>query len=103
MSAESGIPQPDTRLPTPEYIPRGTYTPPAYTPVPPPSEWHHGHYAETAAAPAARSGTGNRGRGLAGRAASIGALLLKLCPTLFNFNTVVYLLLNVDVNEFFFR
>ena len=102
MSAESGIPQPDTRLPTPEYIPRGTYTPPAYTPVPPPSEWHHGHYAETAAAPAARPGTGNRGRGLAGGAAAIGALLLKLGPTLFKFKTVVYLLINVGVYAFFF-
>src|SRR5258708_9620487 len=102
MSAESGIPQPDTRLPTPEYIPRGTYTPPAYTPVPPPSEWHHGHYAETAAAPAGGSGAGHRGRGLAGGAAAIGALLLKLGPTLFKFKTIVYLLINVGVYAFFF-
>ncbi|HXA42279.1 MAG TPA: site-2 protease family protein [Candidatus Solibacter sp.] len=104
MSAESGLPQPDARLPIPEYIPRGTYTPPAYTPVPPPSEWHHGHYAEAAAAPVAGSGSGsrNRGRGLAGGAAAIGAVLLKLGPALFKFKAVLYLLINVGVYAFFF-
>src|SRR5258708_14298070 len=102
MAAEGGLPPPDARLPNPECIPRGTYTPPAYPRVPAPSEWHHGHYAETAAAPAAGSGAGNRGRGLAGGAAAIAALLLKLCPALFKFQTIVYLLINVAVYAFFF-
>src|SRR5258708_35377258 len=97
MSAESGLPQPDARQAVPEYIPRGTYTAPAYTPVPPPSEWHHGHYAEATTSPVAGSARGNRGRGLAGGAAAIGALLLKLGPTLFTFKTVVYLLINVGL------
>jgi Zn-dependent protease len=107
MTAESGFPQPDARQPVPEYIPRGSYTPPAYTPVPPPSEWHHGHFAETAA-PVGGSRPNNRGRAAATGAAGIGALLLKFgaalkfIPALFKFKTALYLLINIGVYAFFF-
>jgi Zn-dependent protease len=107
MTAESGIPQPDSGRPAPEYIPRGSYTPPAYTPVPPPNEWHHGHFAE-ADAPVAGTRSNNRGRAAATGAAGIGALLLKFgaalkfIPALFKFKTGLYLLINIGVYAFFF-
>ena len=107
MSFDSPVPQPVSPPPAPEYIPRGTYTPPAYTPVPPQSEWRHGHYAETGTA-AGGSATGNRGRAAATGAAGIGALLLKFgaalkfIPALFKLKTGLYLLINIGVYAFFF-
>jgi Zn-dependent protease len=107
MSFDSGIPQPVSPPPVPEYIPRGSYTPPTYTPVPPQSEWHHGHFAETTA-PVGGARNGNRGRAAATGAAGIGALLLKFgaalkfIPALFKFKTGLYLLINIGVYAFFF-
>jgi Zn-dependent protease len=107
MTVESGFPQPNASQPVPEYIPRGSYAPPAYTPVPPPNEWRHGHFAE-AEASVGGTRSNNRGRAAATGAAGIGALLLKFgaalkfIPALFKFKTFLYLLINVGVYAFFF-
>src|ERR1700680_923065 len=108
MESESGMPDP--RQPVPEYIPRGTYTPPAYTPPPPPNEWRHGHFqlegAETAIGGEIKK---NRGKISAGGAAGLGYLLLKFGTALkfvglgiFKFKTFLYLFINIGVYAFFF-
>jgi len=109
MAAESGIPQPDTRQPTPEYIPRGSYTPPAYTPLPPPVEWRHGHFASDAEAAIGGEIKRNRGKATAGGAVGIGYLLLKFWSALklvaiggLKLKTFLYLVINIGVYAFFF-
>jgi Zn-dependent protease len=107
MTAESGYPQPETRQPVPEYIPRGTYTPPTYTPLPPPAEWRHGHFADAETAIGGDIKR-NRGKATAGGAVGLGYLLLKFgaalkfIPALFKFKTALYLLINIGVYAFFF-
>jgi Zn-dependent protease len=108
MESESGIPT-NPRQPVPKYIPRGTYTPPAYTPPPPPHEWRHGHF-QLEGAEGAIGGEikKNRGKIGAGGAAGLGYLLLKFgaalkfIPALFKFKTGLYLLINIGVYAFFF-
>jgi Zn-dependent protease len=108
MTAESGIPQPDARQPAPEYIPRGSYTPPVYTPLPPPVEWHHGHFASDAEAALGGEIKRNKGKATAGGAVGLGYLLLKFgaalkfIPALIKFKTALYLLINIGVYAFFF-
>jgi Zn-dependent protease len=107
LENESLMPQTDPRQPLPEYIPRGTYTPPAYTPPPPPVEWRHGHFAEGEAAIGGEIKR-NRGKIGAGGAVGLGYMLvkfgaaLKFIPALFKFKTGLYLLINIGVYAFFF-
>jgi Zn-dependent protease len=105
LESESRMPQTDPRQPLPEYIPRGTYTPPAYTPPPPPIEWRHGHFAEGEAAIGGEI-TRNKGKIGAGGAVGLGYLLLKFGSAFklvgaggFKF---LYLFINVGVYAFFF-
>src|SRR6202048_331054 len=95
--------------PVPEYIPRGTYTPPAYTPPPPANEWRHGHFAESAETAIGGDIKRNKGKISAGGAAGIGYLLLKFGSALkflslgaFKLKTVLYLFINIGVYAFFF-
>src|ERR1700730_8963667 len=99
------MPQTDSRQPLPEYTPRGTYTPPAYTPPPPPVEWRHGHFAEGEAAVGGEIKR-NKGKIGAGGAVGLGYLLLKFGSAFklvgaggFKF---LYLFINVGVYAFFF-
>ena len=105
LESESRMPQTDPREPLPEYIPRGTYTPPAYTPPPPPIEWRHGHFAEGEAAIGGEI-TRNKGKIGAGGAVGLGYLLLKFGSAFklvgaggFKF---LYLFINIGVYAFFF-
>ena len=108
MTVESGIPQPDARQPAPEYIPQGSYTPPAYTPLPPPVEWHHGHFTSDAEAAIGGEIKRNRGKATAGGAVGLGYLLLKFGAALkflvvgFKLKTFLYLFINIAVYAFFF-
>jgi Zn-dependent protease len=93
----------------PEYIPRGTYTPPAYTPPPPANEWHHGHFAESAEAAIGGDIKRNKGKLSLGGAAGLGYLLVKFGSALkflslgaFKLKTFVYLFINIGVYAFFF-
>jgi Zn-dependent protease len=109
MESESGMPYTDPRHPVPEYIPRGTYTPPAYTPPPPPTEWRHGHFADGAESAIGGEIKKNRGKISAGGAAGLGYLLLKFGSALkfvgfgaLKLKTFLYLFLNIGVYAFFF-
>src|ERR1700737_1824392 len=110
MESESGMAHTDPRQPVPEYIPRGTYTPPVYTPPPPPNEWRHGHF-QVEGAESAIGGElkKNRGQINRGGAAGRGFLLLKFGTALkfvglgaFKLKTFFYLFINIGVYAFFF-
>ncbi len=109
MESEGQVQHPTPRQPVPEYIPRGTYTPPAYTPTPPPAEWRHGHFAEGSEAAIGGEIKRNKGKISAGGAAGLGYLLLKFGAALkylaiggLKFKTFFYLLINIGVYAFFF-
>src|SRR6202165_4689150 len=107
MERETAIPpQAAARQPVPEYIPRGTYTPPAYTPPPPPVEWRHGHFQAESESAIGGDIKRNKGKIGAGGAVGIGYLLLKFGSALkligaggFKF---FYLFINIGVYAFFF-
>jgi Zn-dependent protease len=109
MEPEIPMPSNNPAQPVPEYIPRGTYTPPAYTPPPPANEWRHGHFAEDAEAAVGGDIKRNKGKIGAGGAVGIGYLLLKFGSALkflslgaFKLKTVLYLFINIGVYAFFF-
>src|SRR2546422_32726 len=109
MESESSMSPSNPRPPVPEYIPRVTYLPPAYTPPPPPNEWRHGHFAEGAETAVGGDIKRNRGKIGVGGAAGLGYLLLKFGSALklvglgvFKLKAVLYLFINIGVYAFFF-
>jgi Zn-dependent protease len=109
METETPVTPNNPSQPVPDYIPRGTYTPPAYTPPPPANEWRHGHFAESAESAIGGDIKRNKGKISLGGAAGVGYLLLKFGSALkfiglgaFKLKTVLYLFINIGVYAFFF-